>query len=101
VSICVYDASLIPNTRLRDHVAAIAEKKKIPYHFSAIPFGGTDGGRVHLNESGVPTLVLGIPTRYIHSPAGILCRKDFDNTVKLLVEVVRTLDRKTVERFTQ
>ncbi|MBN2070692.1 MAG: M42 family metallopeptidase [Candidatus Krumholzibacteriota bacterium] len=99
VSICVYDATLIPNVGLRDHVAQIAEKKKIPYHFSAIPFGGTDGGKVHLNESGVPTLVIGVPTRYIHSPAGILLRKDFDNAVRLMVEVVRSLDRKTVDRF--
>ncbi|MCU0639572.1 MAG: M42 family metallopeptidase [Candidatus Krumholzibacteria bacterium] len=99
VSICVYDATLIPNVRLRDHVAAVAERKKIPHHFSAIPFGGTDGGKVHLNEAGVPTLVIGIPTRYIHSQAGILCRKDFDNTVKLMVEVVRTLDGKTVGGF--
>ena len=96
VAICVYDATLIPNTKLRDLVAAIADRKKIPYHFSAIPFGGTDGGRIHLNESGVPTLVIGIPTRYIHSAAGIVYRKDFDSAVKLLVEVTRALDAKTV-----
>ncbi len=101
VSICVYDATLIPNVKLRDHVAEIAEKKKIPYHFSAIPFGGTDGGKVHLNETGVPTLVIGIPTRYIHSSAGILLRKDFDSAVRLMIEVIRTLDRKTVGGFIQ
>ncbi len=96
VSICVYDATLIPNRKLRDLVAEVADRKKIPYHFSAIPFGGTDGGRIHLNEAGVPTLVLGIPTRYIHSAAGIVLRKDFDDAVKLLVEVTRALDAKTV-----
>lgn len=96
VSICVYDATLIPNTKLRDLVASIADRNRIPYHFSAIPFGGTDGGRIHLNEAGVPTLVIGIPTRYIHSAAGIVLRKDFDNTVKLLVEVTKALNAKTV-----
>lgn len=95
-SICVYDATLIPNTKLRDLVVSVAEKNKIPYHFSAIPFGGTDGGKVHLNESGVPTLVVAVPTRYIHSAAGIVNRKDFDNTVKLLVEVIRALNEKRV-----
>jgi endoglucanase len=97
ISICVYDATLIPNTKLRDLVAGIAERKKIPYHFSAVPFGGTDGGRIHLNESGVPTLVIGIPTRYIHSAAGIVHRKDFDSAVRLLVEVVKALDSRTVD----
>jgi putative aminopeptidase FrvX len=99
VSICVYDATLIPNTKLRDLVASVADAKKIPYHFSAIPFGGTDGGKVHLNEFGVPTLVLAVPTRYIHSAAGIVNRRDFDNAVRLVVEVVKRLDRKTVERL--
>ena len=101
VSICVYDATLIPNTKLRDLVADIADRKKIPYHFSAIPFGGTDGGRIHLNEAGVPTLVIGIPTRYIHSAAGIVHRKDFDSAVKLFVEVTKALDSKTVASLYQ
>jgi putative aminopeptidase FrvX len=96
VSIYVYDATLIPNTRLRDLVISVAERKKIPYQFSAASFGGTDGGRVHLNAAGVPTMVIGVPTRHIHSSAGILARKDFDNAVKLTVEVVKALSEKTV-----
>jgi endoglucanase len=96
VSICVYDATLIPNARLRDLVTGVADRARIPYHFSAVPYGGTDGGRIHLNESGVPTLVVGIPARHIHSAAGIVHRKDFDGAVKLLVETVKALDAKTV-----
>ncbi len=96
VSICVYDATLIPNARLRDHVVAIARRKKIPYQFSAVPYGGTDGGRVHLNAAGVPTIVIAVPARHIHSAAGIVARKDFDNAVKLVTGVVATLDARTV-----
>ena len=98
-AICVYDATLIPNTRLRDHVIATAERKKIPHQLSAVPFGGTDGGRVHLNARGVPTIVVGVPARHIHSAASIICRRDFDAAVKLVVEVVRSLDEKTVAAF--
>lgn len=95
-SICVFDATLIPNSRLRNLVVKVAEEKKIPYHYSAIPYGGTDGGKVHLNKFGVPTIVIAVPARYIHSAAGILLRKDFDSAVKLVVEVVKRLDAKTV-----
>jgi endoglucanase len=95
-SIYVYDATLIPNAKLRDLVVEVAKQKKIPYHYSAIPYGGTDGGKVQLNKYGVPTIVIGVPARYIHSAAGILLRKDFDAAVKLVVEVVRRLDAKTV-----
>ncbi|MDZ7860687.1 MAG: M42 family metallopeptidase [Candidatus Krumholzibacteriota bacterium] len=99
VSICVYDASLIPNRKLRDLVVSTAEKKKIPYHFSSISVGGTDGGKLHMDRSGVPAIVFGIPTRYIHSGAGILDRSDFDNAVKLIVEVVKSLDEETVRNL--
>lgn len=100
VSICVYDATLIPNARLRDYVVGMAEEKKIPFHYSAVPFGGTDGGKIHLNEIGVPTLVIAVPARYIHSAAGIIHRKDFDNAVKLVVEVVKSLTEKKVKELT-
>jgi endoglucanase len=77
-------------------VVAVAKRKKIPFQYSAVAFGGTDGGRVHTTASGVPTLVISVATRHIHSAAGIICRKDFDNAVKLVTEVVKTLDEKTV-----
>jgi putative aminopeptidase FrvX len=96
VSICVYDATLIPNAKLRDHVVSTAKRRKIPYQFSAVPYGGTDGGRVHLNAGGVPTIVIAVPARHIHSAAGIIARKDFDSAVKLVTAVVAALDAKTV-----
>ena len=39
--------------------------------------GGTDGGRIHLHAQGVPSIVLSVPTRYIHSHHGIISRKDY------------------------
>jgi endoglucanase len=63
-SINVLDGSMIPNRRLRDMIIDIAEKEKIPYHLSAMPRGGTDGGRIHISRSGVPCIYVGIATRY-------------------------------------
>ena len=40
---------------------------------------------------------MGIPARYIHSHVSIISRDDYEKTVKLLVEVVKQLDRKTVD----
>ena len=96
VSIYVYDATLIPNAKLRDHLVAVAKRKKIAFQYSAVAFGGTDGGRVQLTAAGVPTIVVGVPARHIHSAAGIICRKDFDAAVRLVAEVVKTLDARTV-----
>lgn len=94
--ILVYDASMIPNIRLRDLAIDICEREKIPYHLGTVERGGTDAGRFHVYDTGVPSLVVGIPTRYIHSHSTIMDRKDYDAAVKLLTGLVRRLDKKTV-----
>lgn len=99
--IFMMDAVMIPNLKLRDMVLATAESKKIPYHLTCMERGGTDGGRVHLSRSGVPTIVIGPAVRYIHSHNSVLNRDDYDNTVKLIVEVIKKLDKKTVKTFTE
>jgi putative aminopeptidase FrvX len=97
VGILVYDASLIPNVKLRNLAIDTCEKQKIPYHLGTVERGGTDAGRFHIYDQGVPSLVIFIPTRYIHSHSTIMDRKDYDAAVKLLVELSKRLDKKTVE----
>jgi putative aminopeptidase FrvX len=91
-AIVVYDGSMIPNRNLVDLAVEVAKKKKIPYHFSSLERGGTDSGRIHINRGGVPSLVIGVATRYIHSHIGVLHRDDFDNAVKLMTEITKVLD---------
>jgi len=100
-SITVLDGSMIPNRRLRDLVIDIAANKKIPFHFAALDRGGTDGGRIHISRTGVPSLYVGVATRYIHSHSGIIHKDDFENLVKLITEVVKALDSETVESLTK
>jgi putative aminopeptidase FrvX len=99
-SITVVDGSMIPNRKLRDLVVETAEKNKIPFHFAALERGGTDGGRIHMSRIGVPTLYVGAATRYIHSHTSILHKGDFENLVHLLVEVIKKLDTKAVDKLT-
>lgn len=93
----IYDATSIPNRRLRDLVMDTAKSLKIPLQFEAVERGGTDAGRIHLSGEGVPTLSMGVAARYIHSHISIIDRRDYEATVKLLVGVVKRLDRRTVE----
>lgn len=99
-SVTVYDGSMIPNRRLRDLVVDTANEKNIPFHFAAVERGGTDGGRIHISRSGVPCLYMGVATRYIHSHTGIIHKGDFENLVKLIVEVIKKLDKKTAGSLT-
>ena len=73
-----------------------AEKEKIPYHLGTVERGGTDGGRFSIYDTGVPTLVIFIPTRYIHSHTTIMDRKDHDASVRLVAALAKRLDKKTV-----
>lgn len=98
--IIVYDGSMVGHKALRDVVVQTAEEANIPYQYEAIPGGGTDAGSIHITANGVPALSIGIATRYIHSHAGILHRDDFDNAVKLVIEVIKKLDAETVKTIT-
>ncbi|HUV30373.1 MAG TPA: M42 family metallopeptidase [Acidobacteriota bacterium] len=99
--ILLYDARMIPNTGLRDLSIATARANKIPYHLSYMERGATDGGPVHLSRSGVPSIVIGPPVRYVHSHNGILNRSDYDNSIRLIVELIKKLDAKTVRSLTR
>jgi endoglucanase len=99
-SLLVYDARMIPNLKLRDLVIATARELEIPLQFSAMPGGATDGAMIHMHNEGVPTVVIGVPTRHIHSHNAILCRDDYDRALQLIVAVVKKLNAATVNDLT-
>ncbi|PPD57431.1 M42 family metallopeptidase [Dehalogenimonas etheniformans] len=95
-NLLVYDTRMIPNLKLRDLVMDTAKTLDIPLQLDTLEFGGYDGGAIHLHKSGVPTVVIAIPTRHAHSHNSIIRRKDFDLTSKLVTALVRRLDEATV-----
>jgi len=98
--VVIYDASLVAHKGLRDFVTDTAEELNIPFQYESIPGGGTDAGSIHLTHNGVPALAITIATRYIHSHAAMLHRDDYENAVKLIVEVIKRLDREAVDKIT-
>lgn len=99
-SITTWDTSMIPNQDLVELVIRTAESAKIPYQLSQTR-GGTDAGVIHIANAGCPSVVIGVPTRHIHSHVGLMSMKDADNCVKLIVEVIKRLDKKTVAGLTE
>jgi putative aminopeptidase FrvX len=98
--IILYDASMVSHKGLRDFVTDVADENNIPYQFDSMAGGGTDSGAIHMTANGVPALSITIATRYIHSHAAMLHRDDYENAVKLIVEVIKRLDRETVNKIT-
>ncbi len=93
------EARMIPSLKFRNFVIDTAAERGIPLQYSAGLGGSTDGGQVHLHGTGVPTIVLGVPARHIHSHAGMIHRDDFDKTLQLVLALVQKLDEKTVKSF--
>lgn len=96
----LYDVRMIPNIRLRDLVLETGKQIGVPIQLSAIEGGATDGGAIHLHGTGVPTIVLGVAARHIHSHSSIIHREDYDNAVKLLTALIERLDTTTTATLT-
>ncbi|MCF6408723.1 M42 family metallopeptidase [Pseudalkalibacillus salsuginis] len=97
--IIIYDARTISHKGLRDFVIETAEKNKIPYQIDTTPGGGTDAGNIHISHEGVPTISITIATRYLHTNASIIHRDDYEQAVRLMVELIKGLDEKMVRQI--
>ncbi len=100
-AVLLYDALMIPNLKLRDMVIDTAAKAKLPIHLTTMERGATDGSRIHISRLGVPAIVIGPPVRYIHSHNAMLHRDDYETTIKLVVELIKKLDSRTVKSLTE
>lgn len=100
-TVLIYDARMIPNLALRDLVVDVAEELRIPLQFSSIQGGATDGAAIHLHGTGVPTVVVAVAARHIHSHGAIIHRDDYDRALQLLQALVVRLDQATVDSLTR
>lgn len=89
---------MVTHRGMRDFILDTAESNDIPYQFF-VSQGGTDAGRVHITGSGVPSAVVGICSRYIHTSASIIHVDDYAAAKELLVQLVKTTDANTVEQI--
>ena len=92
----LYDPTMVTLPRMRDFILDIAETHRIPYQYF-VSRGGTDAGQVHIANEGVPSAVIGVCARYIHTSASIVHTDDIDAAKELLVQLVKNCDRTTVD----
>jgi len=77
-----------------DRLAEAAEAEGIPYTIQAAPKATrTDADGIYLTRQGVPTGVVSIPNRYMHSPNEVVSMTDVHNAAKLIAAFVRRLER--------
>lgn len=101
VQVRLFDPSAIASRRLADLVLDTARKGEIRHQLTVRRSGGTDAARIHLAHEGVPTIVLGVPARYIHSHNAIYDERDYDAMLALAVALMRRLDAEEVTALTR
>lgn len=89
---------MITHKGIREFVLDTAESHNIPYQYF-VSQGGTDAGAVHLSNQGVPSAVIGICSRYIHTHASIIHVDDYQAAKELLVHLVKTTNQNTVDQI--
>ncbi len=97
VQIRAFDPTMIANPRLVDFVLKTAVDEGIPHQLTVRASGGTDGREIHLHERGVPSIVLGVPARYIHAHASVIHVDDYLAALNLIGALVTGLDASTVD----
>jgi len=94
----IFDRSMITHHGMRDFILDTAESNDIPYQYF-VSQGGTDAGRVHIANDGVPSAVIGICSRYIHTSSSIIHVDDYAAAKELLIKLVKTTDQNTVDQI--
>lgn len=80
-ALTVMDRSVVCDRRLVKMMADAAEEAGVPYQFKQPGIGGTDAGAIHVQREGIPSAVLAVPARYIHSPVSIMSLNDLDGAI--------------------
>ena len=74
-------------------LAGTAEANDIPYSIQAAPLRtSTDADAIHLARGGIPTGLVSVPNRYMHSPSEMVSVADLFLTARLLAAFVARLD---------
>ncbi len=88
-TITVKDAALISNETIVQELEETAEKNNINYQIDVSELGTTDATAIATSRTGVPTGVLGVAVRNIHSTMSIAHLDDIKSAIKLLYYLLR------------
>ena len=77
-------------------LASVAEDEEIPYTIQASPRATrTDADGIFLTRAGVPTGLVSVPSRYMHSPNEVISIEDLFNSARLIAAFIRRLTPET------
>jgi endoglucanase len=88
-AIKVRDTGMIADPRVKNWMVQRAKAARLPYQLEILQGGTTDAQVVQAVRGGVPSGGVLVPARYVHSQVEMVDLADVENTVKLLVELMK------------
>ena len=89
----VADAGLIAHPKVLRLLIDSAKENKIVYQLETGIRGATDAARIALSREGVPSGVISVAARYIHSPSGIVDISDIEKAVQLTTATIKNVSK--------
>lgn len=78
------DRGTVYDSELYSLAFNIAERENIPCQTKTLVAGGNDSAAIHVSGSGVKTVAVSLPCRYLHSPSCVIYEKDYEDAKKLI-----------------
>ena len=79
----------------------LANKLDIPFAIEPMPKESfTEADLIQLTRAGIPTAIVGIPLRYMHTPVEVAALADIERAAKLLAEFGGVLERDFLQKVT-
>ena len=80
---------------LREKIINTAEKNKIPFQrLASSRYTGTDTDAFAYSNGGVPSALISLPLRYMHTTVEMVQKDDVENVIKLIFETLLTITPK-------
>ncbi|MBU3146174.1 M42 family metallopeptidase [Clostridium sp. CF012] len=90
-ALSIMDKTSIFNDDILKAIIKVADYKDIPYQLRRAIAGGNDAGAILMSGEGAKVATVSVPCRYIHSSISVASIVDYKNTVRLMVEWLKTL----------
>lgn len=92
----IQDPGFILSKEMREYLLDTAETHDIPYQYF-VSKGGTDAGAAHQLNNGIPSAVIGMCARYIHTHQTMFRIDDYDAALEMVKQIILTFDQSTLE----
>ena len=85
---------------LRKHMVKIGTEYNIPFQYEVDPGPtGTDARAIQITREGIPTLLLSIPLKYMHTSTELIDLKDIKSSAKLLARFISSITKDNLEEM--